>query len=139
MRSDEAPASNIGSSQPRVALWCIVVVIATLFTAIVWLRWNHRQMLVTRDLWTLKDANGLPICLVQAGWTAEEVSARCGPRSGRGCQPKVVGPGFKTEDLQVCSAPGDVYGPKVILYGCDGRVQSVEFMPAAGFIYPSTC
>lgn len=37
----------------------------------------------------------------------------------------------------MCSAPGDVYGTKVVLYGCDGRVQSVQNMPAQGFIYPS--
>jgi hypothetical protein len=40
--------------------------------------------------------------------------------------------------VQMCSAPGDVYGAKkVVLYGCDGRVQAVESMPARGFIYPS--
>jgi hypothetical protein len=52
-------------------------------------------------------------------------------------QPKVAASGSGLLDLQLCSAPGDVYGTKVVLYGCDGRVQAVENMPAQGFIYPS--
>ena len=52
-------------------------------------------------------------------------------------QPKVAASGSGRVDFQMCSSPGDVYGTKVVLYGCDGRVQSVANMPAQGFIYPS--
>jgi hypothetical protein len=49
-------------------------------------------------------------------------------------QPKVPASGFGLFNLQMCSAPGDVYGDKVVLYACDGRVATVEHMPAEGFL-----
>jgi hypothetical protein len=49
----------------------------------------------------------------------------------------VAGVGIRPAGLQVCSAPRDVYGSKVVLYGCDGKVATVEHMPAHDFIYPS--
>jgi hypothetical protein len=88
-------------------------------------------------MWTLQGLNGRPVCLVQPGWTEKEVSIHCGPRSGRGMQPKVPASGTGFFDVLLCSAPGDVYGNKAVLYGCDGRVEAVEQMPARGFIYPS--
>jgi hypothetical protein len=90
--------------------------------------WNHERM------WTLRDHNGRSVCRVQEGWNEHDVVAHCGIRSGRGLQPKVLasGRGF---NLQACSAPGDVYGTKVVLYGCDGRVASVEALPAHDFVY----
>ena len=112
----------------RFTQWGSVVVIASLLIiAGYW--WNHGRM------WTLRGPDGRSVCRVQAEWDAQEVFKHCGARSGRGRQPKVVG--GTGLDLQVCSAPGDVYGNKVVLYGCNGRVIAVEDMPAQGFIYPS--
>jgi hypothetical protein len=90
--------------------------------------WNHERM------WTLTDRNGRPRCRVHESWSEQEVAAHCGIRSGRGLQPKVLtsGRGF---DFKACSAPGDVYGSKVVLYGCDGRVANVETLPAHDFVY----
>ena len=88
-------------------------------------------------MWTLKDRNGVSVCLVRPTWTEVEVLANCGPRSGRGWQPKVASSDSGLFNLRMCSAPGDVYESKVVLYGCDGRVYAVERMPAQGFIYTS--
>lgn len=115
----------------RVALWCVVGVVASLLILSGGYRWNRARM------WTLRGRNGGSVCLVQANWTEAEVLTNCGPRSGRGWQPKVASSGSRVFDLRICSAPGDVYGNKVVLYGCDGRVQAVERMPARGFVYPS--
>ena len=90
--------------------------------------WNREHR------WTLRGSDGRPLCRVHAGWTEQEVAAHCGLRSKRGVQPKVPDSGGSL--VQMCSAPGDVYGAKVVLYGCDGRVHAVERMPAQGFIYP---
>jgi len=109
----------------------VVSVLAALFIIAGAYQWNRIRM------WTLKDRNGRSVCLVQPTWTEVEVLANCGPRSGRGVQPKLptAGPGFLS--IGMCSALGDVYGNKVVLYGCDGRVQAVEHMPAPDFIYAS--
>lgn len=93
--------------------------------------WNRDRM------WTLRDRNGRAVCRVQVGWNEQEVAARCGIRSGRGVQPTVAAQDPESLSIRMCSAPGDVYGTKAVLYGCDGRVQAVEPMPARGFIYPS--
>src|SRR5437762_3503609 len=90
--------------------------------------WNRQRM------WTLRDHNGRPVCRVQEIWNEQEVAAHCGIRSGRGLQPKVLASG-RGLDFQTCSAPGDVYGSKVVLYGCDGRVVNVETLPAHDFVY----
>ena len=110
--------------------WLLSVVTALLIMSAVY-RWNRKRM------WTLKDPNGRSVCLVQPTWSDMEVSANCGPRSGRGWQPKVATSGAAFFSIRMCSAPGDVYGSKVVLYGCDGRVQAVERMPARGFVYAS--
>jgi hypothetical protein len=86
-------------------------------------------------MWTLSGPDGRSVCRVQADWDEQAVFDHCGVPSGRGWQPKV--PGGTGLDLRMCSAPGEVYGKKVVLYGCDGRVAAVEHMPAQGFIYPS--
>ena len=117
--------------KPVVALrWLLAVATALLIMSAAY-EWNHKR------IWTLTGPNGRSVCFVQPTWSDVEVLANCGPRSGRGWQPKVAtsGPGFFS--IRMCSAPGDVYGNKVVLYGCDGRVQAVERMPAHGFIYPS--
>jgi len=119
------------SSRVRVTLWSVVGVVAAFLVITGACRWNRARM------WTLKDRNGSSACLVQPSWSEVEVLANCGPRSGRGWQPKVAASGTGFFNLQMCSAPGDVYGNRVVLYGCDGRVQAVERMPARGFIYPS--
>jgi hypothetical protein len=50
---------------------------------------------------------------------------------------KAASSGSGLFNLQMCSAPSDVHGSKVVLYGCDGRVQAVEGLRARGFIYAS--
>src|ERR1700686_1513093 len=93
--------------------WSIAIVILALPVVIGGYRWNRERM------WTLSGSDGRSVCRVQAGWTEQDVAAHCGPRSGRGQQPKVPS-GTGAFDLRMCSAPGDVYGTKVVLYGCDG-------------------
>lgn len=108
--------------------WSSAVVIVALFVIIGGYWWNRDR------IWILRGPDGRSVCRVQKGWDAREVFAHCGLRSGRGWQPKV--PSGTGVDLRMCSAPGDVYGTKVVLYGCDGKVAAVEHMPAHGFIYP---
>jgi len=120
------------SSRVRVTLWWVMGVIAALLIVSGVYLWRRRT-----SMWTLRDRGGHSVCTVQPTWTEVEVSANCGPRSGRGWQPKVVSTASGFFKVQMCSAPGDVYGAKVVLYGCDGTVQTVEGMPARGFIYPS--
>jgi hypothetical protein len=98
----------------------IVALIALLFS----LEYMRRR----ERLWTLNDPEGHAICRVESGWTKQDVAAHCGAPTGRGMQPKVPGGGGFIP--QMCSAPGDVYGNKAVLYGCDGRVNTVELMPA---------
>jgi hypothetical protein len=93
-----------------------------------------RYWLNQERIWTLTDRNGRSLCRVKEGWNEKEVAAHCGIRSGRGTQPKVLASG-RGLDIQTCSAPGDVYGGKVVFYGCDGKVASVETLPAHDFIY----
>lgn len=113
----------------RMTLWCVVGVLAVLLIIANAYRWNRTRT------WTLKDRNGGSLCVVQPTWTEVDVLANCGPRSGRGWQPKVASSGTGVFNPRMCSAPGDVYGSKVVLYGCDGRVQAVELMLARDFIY----
>jgi hypothetical protein len=105
--------------------WSMAIVVAVL-VIIGGYRWNRDR------LWTLRASDGRFLCRVQAGWTEQEVAAHCGPRSKRGVQPKV--PDSSGSLVQMCSAPGDVYGTKAVLYGCDGKVEAVEDMPAQGFL-----
>lgn len=104
-----------------------VVIVLFVILGYCWSRHEH--------LWTLTDHDGHSLCRVQVGWTEQEVWTHCGRPSGRGTRPKVAGPveGFIP---QMCSAPGDVYGIKALLYGYDGKVEAVELMPAHLFIYP---
>jgi hypothetical protein len=111
--------------------WGSVALIATLLVIIAGYRLNRKP----ERMWTLSARDGRPLCRVQEGWTEQEVLAHCGPRSGRGTQPKVAA-ARSLFDTQMCSAPGDVYETKVVLYGCDGTVDTVENMPAHGFFYP---
>ena len=109
----------------RIAI-TIAIAVAILLAAY-W--WNHVR------LWTLHGTDGRSLCRVQSGWTQQEVAAHCGPRSGKAVQPKVPGPpapGDGVLDIRMCSAPADIYNAKVVLYGCDGKVQAVEDMPASG-------
>src|SRR5580765_1721438 len=120
--------NHLGSSWLRFWPWCVI---AALLMVVAAYRWNHERM------WTLIGPDGASICQVRPGWTEKEVYVHCGPRSGRGVQPKVAASDSGEFGFQMCSSPGDVYGTKVVLYGCDGHVQSVANMPARGFIYPS--
>ena len=79
--------------------------------------------------WTLKDQYGHSLCRVQSGWTQQEVAVHCGARWLGALQPKVPADG-----LQMCSAPADIYNAKVVLYGCDGKVEAVEAMPVSGVV-----
>ena len=108
----------------------IVAVVVALLFIILGYWWNHERM------WTLEGPDGRSLCRVRDGWTEQDVSAHCGIRTGQGWQPKVPASGQGLFDLRMCSAPGDVYGKKVVLYGCDGTVGAVEQLPAQGFIYP---
>ena len=110
--------------------WVLAVVIVGALVVVVGYRLNRERK------WTISALNGRSVCHVQEGWNEQEVFVHCGPRSGRGVQPKVTASGTGSE-LRMCSAPGDVYGSKAVLYGCDGKVLAVENMPVQGFIYPS--
>jgi hypothetical protein len=105
-------------SRSRVAFWGIATILAALLVIFGVYRWHRWR------LWTLQ-ANGRSLCLVQPGWTQDELSANCGPRTGRGRQPKVGAAGSGSLEMRMCSAQGDVYGDKVVLFGCDGKVQTV--------------
>jgi hypothetical protein len=91
-------------------------------------------LLYRQNLFTLTGADGRSLCRVEVGWTQRGVATHCGPPTGKGMQPKVPASRSGFFNLQVCSAPGDVYRDKVVLYACDGRVASVEHMPAKGFL-----
>jgi hypothetical protein len=91
-------------------------------------------LLYRQNLFTLTSSDGRSLCRVEVGWTRRGVATHCGPASGTGMQPKVLASGGGFFDLKMCSAPGDVYGTKVVFYGCDGRVATVERMPAQGFL-----
>jgi hypothetical protein len=87
--------------------------------------------------WTVRSTDGRAACRVRSDWTESDVAARCGARTGRGCVIKAFAPGPDgLLDIRGCSPPGAVYGDKAILYGCDGRVSSVEDMPVPQFAYP---
>ena len=92
--------------------------------------WNYKQT------WTLSGRDGRPVCRVQEGWTQAQVSAHCGNPSGRGTQAKVPAAASPL-DTRMCSAPGDIYGTQVVLYGCNGRVEAVDHMPSPGFFITS--
>lgn len=117
--------------RPLSPWWWFIAIIVTALLIIGGYRWSRSRM------WTISGRDGLSMCRVQAGWTEQEVALHCGSPSGRGQQPKVPVSGSGSLEMHMCSAPGDVYGNKVILYGCDGKVRAVENMPAQGFIYPS--
>jgi hypothetical protein len=118
------------SSSARLRWWCIAI-IAVVALGFAGYRWNGARK------WRISDRDGRAICHVQAGWIEQEVALHCGIPSGRGQQPKIPVSGTGALDMRMCSAPGDVYEAKVVLYGCDGKVKAVENMPAQGFIYPS--
>jgi len=90
--------------------------------------WNRESR------WTLKDQYGHSLCRVQSGWTQQEVAVHCGARWLGAWQPKV----FAGYGLQMCSAPADIYGAKVVLYGCDGKVEAVETMEQASGVVPTS-
>jgi hypothetical protein len=118
------------SSSARLSwLWCIAIILVVALV-IGGYRWNRARM------WTISDRDGRAMCRVQVGWTEQEVALHCGIPLGRGQQPKVPVSGTGPFDVGMCSAPGDVYGAKVVLYGCDGKVKAVENMPAQGLVYP---
>jgi hypothetical protein len=105
-------------------LWKIAIPIAIAAAIVLSLYvWNRERR------WTLKDQYSHSLCRVQSGWTQQEVAVHCGARWVGAWQPKVPAGG-----LQMCSAPADIYGAKVVLYGCDGKVQAVETMPASGVV-----
>src|SRR6476646_5751823 len=118
------------SSSARLSWWCIAIILVVMLV-LGGYRWNRARM------WTISDRDGRSMCRVQAGWTEQEVALHCGTPSGRGQQPKVPVSSPGALDVHMCSAPGDVYGAKVVLYDCDGKVKAVENMPAQGLIYPS--
>jgi hypothetical protein len=110
--------------------WGAAIVIVAVLVIIGGYWWNRER------IWTLTGPDGRSVCHVREGWNEQEVFLHCGVRSGRGWQPKVVASGHGL-DLRMCSAPGDVYRSKVVLYGCDGNVVAVEHLPAQDFIYHS--
>jgi hypothetical protein len=120
------------NGRPTRTRWSLVLL--RIVTALLVIVGGYR--VYRANLFTLHARDGRSLCRVEAGWSQEEVATHCGPATGRGVQPKVTasGGGFVPK---MCSAPGDVYGTKVVLYGCDGRVESIERMPAQGFVYPA--
>lgn len=86
--------------------------------------------------WEVTSSHGGQSCSVSAGATRETVARQCGAPDTVGWQPKVVEMQWLRMRSRACSAPGDVYGDHVVLYGCDGRVRGVAMMPAEGFVAP---
>jgi hypothetical protein len=94
--------------------------------------WWYRE-----QLWTIDRGPGHNRCRVRSGWVESQVVQHCGPADGRGEQIKVfMSEGWKPL-ARACSAPGDVFGAKAVLYDCDGRVYVVERMPVGEFVYPN--
>jgi hypothetical protein len=108
----------------------VAIVSFAVFTGVAGYWWAQER------LWTIEDAGGQKRCRVIRGWSEQDVAATCGKADGRGTQIKV----FESEGwrplARACSAPGDVYGGKVVLYDCDGKVRYVERMPVGQFVYP---
>lgn len=71
--------------------------------------------------WSLRTASGAQ-CTIAVGMLAIEVHAGCGAPTRTGLQPKVAA---KREGVSFCSAPGEVYGERTVLYDCEGRVATV--------------
>ena len=89
-------------------------------------------------VWTVEGAAGQTACRVQKGWLEADVAEHCGAPDVRGQQIKLFGSRSLWKPLaSACSAPGDVYGAKVVLYDCDGRVYAVERLPVPQFVYGS--
>jgi hypothetical protein len=73
---------------------------------------------------------GVEVCRLAAGTPRHRVQEVCGHPTGFGTQPKVR----RSWSIEMCSAPGDVYGEQVVLYDCEGRARVVERRPVAGFV-----
>ena len=68
-----------------------------------------------------------PGCTIEEGWTAEQVSLACGRPRGGGTQPK-IGARTAGTNLQLCSAPCEVFGETLVLYGCDEKVWETQLL-----------
>jgi len=68
-------------------------------------------------------------CTIAEGWSAEQVSTACGIPRGGGTQSK-IGARAAGTGLLLCSAPCELYGETLVLYGCDERVW--ETQPVSG-------
>jgi len=68
-------------------------------------------------------------CTIEEGWSPEQVSKACGPPRGGGIQPK-IGARTAGTKLLLCSAPCEVFGETLVLYGCDEKVW--ETQPVTG-------
>jgi hypothetical protein len=66
-----------------------------------------------------------PGCSIEEGWTPEHVSAVCGEPRGGGGQPK-IGARTAGTNLFLCSAPCELFGETLVLYGCDGKVWETQ-------------
>ncbi len=64
-------------------------------------------------------------CDIEEGWTADQVSHACGAPKGGGTQPK-IGARTSGTNLTLCSAPCEVFGETLVLYGCDGKVWETQ-------------
>ena len=118
---------NLGNLPLRRTLAVILPVVLAAGAGYLWYR---------QQLWVVAGAAGQPKCRVEKGWLDKDVAEHCGAPDGRGQQVKV----FESKSLwkplaRACSAPGDVYGAKAVLYDCDGRVYAVERLPVPQFAY----
>ena len=64
-------------------------------------------------------------CTIEEGWSADQVSAECGQPQGGGSQPK-IGARTAGTGLLLCSAPCEVFGDTLVLYGCDEKVWETQ-------------
>ena len=73
--------------------------------------------------WTIS-RGGMP-CRVVQGLPRHEVLRQCGEPDRAGAQPKRGG-GRGPKWINLCSAPCDRYGDRIVFYDCSGLVAEVE-------------
>jgi hypothetical protein len=73
--------------------------------------------------WTVARAGGAS-CRLEAGTARPDVLVRCGAPDATGGQPKRGRSG--PELINMCAAPCDRYGDKVLFFDCDNRLAEVE-------------
>ena len=70
--------------------------------------------------WEVRREDGSVLCTITKGWPSAEVRRACG-------DPSADRHAMVAQSLtRHCSAPCEVRGQRLVFYGCDGNVASVE-------------